>query len=101
MSTRATEVRGGAWRTALSWLDRRQQLMLVAAVLLVGLSAILTVAQAGAVLTFIVSALALALLAAIVGEATGHLGTRLGPGATGVLQSALGNLPELFVGIFA
>ena len=26
---------------------------------------------------------------------------RLGPGATGVLQSGLGNLPELFVSIFA
>src|SRR5581483_195692 len=35
------------------------------------------------------------------GQATERLGDRLGPGATGVLQSALGNLPELFVGIFA
>jgi Ca2+:H+ antiporter len=30
-----------------------------------------------------------------------QLGDRFGPGATGVLQSALGNLPELFIGIFA
>jgi Ca2+:H+ antiporter len=29
------------------------------------------------------------------------LGSRLGPGATGILQSSLGNLPELFVCIFA
>src|SRR6185503_15446989 len=34
-------------------------------------------------------------------EATGQLGERLNLGATGVLQSAIGNLPELFVGIFA
>src|SRR5205085_4351820 len=54
-----------------------------------------------AVLVFVMSAAALALLAALVGEATDQVGARLGPGATGVLQSALGNLPELFVGIFA
>ena len=37
----------------------------------------------------------------IVGDATEQLGSRMGPGATGILQSALGNLPELFVCIFA
>jgi len=52
-------------------------------------------------LLFVISALALAGLGAIVGEATDQLGSRLGPGATGVLQSALGNLPELFISIFA
>ncbi len=50
---------------------------------------------------FVVAAVALAVLASLVGQATERLGDRLGPGATGVLQSALGNLPELFVGIFA
>src|SRR4029078_9668134 len=40
-------------------------------------------------------------LASVVGAATEHLGDRMGPGATGVLQSALGNLPELFICIFA
>ena len=34
-------------------------------------------------------------------EATDQLGHRFGPGATGVLQSALGNLPELFISIFS
>ncbi|MBA2286041.1 MAG: sodium:proton exchanger [Ktedonobacteraceae bacterium] len=62
---------------------------------------ILAALQANAVLIFVLSAVALALLAALVGEATDQLGSRLGAGATGVLQSALGNLPELFVGIFA
>ena len=37
----------------------------------------------------------------IVGDATEQLGDIMGPAATGVLQSAIGNLPELFVGIFA
>jgi Ca2+:H+ antiporter len=50
---------------------------------------------------FVASAVGLAGLAAMVGEGTGQLGRRLGPRATGVLQSALGNLPEFFIGIFA
>ena len=51
--------------------------------------------------TFVGSAVALAALASLVGEGTDELGSRLGPGATGVLQSALGNLPELFISFFA
>lgn len=51
--------------------------------------------------TFICTAAALAVLATLVGAGTEQIGSRLGPGATGVLQSALGNLPELFIGIFA
>ncbi|HEX6476512.1 MAG TPA: hypothetical protein VF005_04505 [Acidimicrobiales bacterium] len=55
----------------------------------------------GSVLPFVVSGLALAALAALVGRSVDRLGNRLGAGATGVLQSALGNLPELFFAIFA
>jgi Ca2+:H+ antiporter len=62
---------------------------------------ILHFAGASPVISFAVSAVALALLAMIVGDATEQLGSRLGPGATGVLQSGLGNLPELFIAIFA
>lgn len=54
-----------------------------------------------AILAFATSALAVALLAALVGRSVEQLGDRFGPGATGVLQSALGNLPELFIAIFA
>ena len=53
------------------------------------------------VVVFVVSAIALAGLAGLVGEGTDQLGHRFGPGATGVLQSALGNLPELFISIFS
>jgi Ca2+:H+ antiporter len=56
---------------------------------------------ANAVVAFTITAAALALLAVLVGDATEQLGSRLGPGATGILQSGLGNLPELFVCIFA
>ncbi len=55
----------------------------------------------GAIAPFLISALAVALLAALVGRAVDHLADRLGAGAVGVLQSALGNLPELFICIFA
>jgi Ca2+:H+ antiporter len=75
---------------------------------LLGACAILTVASgtlagmnAGPIAPFAVSAVALALLASLVGRAVDALGDRLGAGATGVVQSALGNLPELFVCIFA
>jgi Ca2+:H+ antiporter len=57
--------------------------------------------KAPAVVTFGVSAAALGIMASLVGEATDHLGDRFSPSATGVIQSALGNLPELFFAIFA
>jgi Ca2+:H+ antiporter len=54
-----------------------------------------------AVVAFVVAGLALAGLAWVVGFATEQVGGRLGPAATGVLQSTLGNLPEFFVVVFA
>jgi Ca2+:H+ antiporter len=54
-----------------------------------------------AVAVFAVSGVALAGLAAMVGEGTDELSQRMGPGGTGVLQSALGNLPEFFIGVSA
>jgi len=58
-------------------------------------------AEVGPVVPFVVSAAALGVLASIVGRSVERLGDRLGAGLTGVVQSALGNLPELFFGIFA
>jgi Ca2+:H+ antiporter len=52
-------------------------------------------------LAFALATVALAGLAHVVGLATEHVGQRFGPAVTGVLQSTLGNLPELFVVIFA
>lgn len=82
-------------------LGRTVSMMLAGTLIMSILSGILTALQVNAVFTFLVAGAALALLAALVGQATDQLGTHLGAGATGVLQSALGNLPELFVGIFA
>jgi len=55
----------------------------------------------GVVVTFVCAAVAVTLLASLVGRSVEQLGDRFGPGATGVLQSALGNLPELFIALFA
>jgi Ca2+:H+ antiporter len=65
------------------------------------LTGILINVKANPVLTFIAGAVALATLATAVGHATEQLGNYMGPGPTGVLQSAIGNLPELFVAFFA
>src|SRR5215213_8340976 len=82
-------------------LTRTERLTIAAAIAGCVVAGILTFTQVGAVIRFTVAAAALAVLATLVGQATERLGERLGPGATGVLQSALGNLPELFVSIFA
>lgn len=83
---------------ALSRADLR--LLVICAVLAAAAGA-LDAHPLGKVVPFVVSALALAALASLVGTAVDALGDRLGAGATGVVQSALGNLPELFVCIFA
>jgi Ca2+:H+ antiporter len=82
-------------------VSRREVIELFAAAAVLGVAAVCHFAHAGDVLTFIVAAAALAILAHVVGTATGQLGGRLGSGGAGVVQSALGNLPELFIAIFA
>jgi Ca2+:H+ antiporter len=62
---------------------------------------VLRYAGGGDIAPFVFSGIALALLASLVGRSVEALGDRLGAGATGVVQSALGNLPELFVTLFA
>jgi len=64
-------------------------------------TSILTFAGANAVLVFLISAVALATLATVVGHATEQLGNYLGPGPTGVLQASVASMPELFVSFFA
>jgi Ca2+:H+ antiporter len=85
----------------LSYVETRTRIIALVAIG-ASLAALgLRVGGASGVAVFAASAVGLAGLAAMVGEGTEQLGHRLGPGATGVLQSALGNLPELFIGIFA
>ncbi|MGN6696669.1 MAG: calcium/proton exchanger [Thermomicrobiales bacterium] len=87
--------------TVLKVLSRKDRITLAAGVICSVATGILHFAGLNPVVTFVIALLALAALAALVGQATEQVGTRLGPGATGVLQSGLGNLPELFVSLFA
>lgn len=82
-------------------MEKKEKLIIFGAFAAAALAGTLYYTHANAVLSFIITAAALAMLAMVVGDATEQLGKRMGPGATGILQSALGNLPELFVCIFA
>ena len=82
-------------------MTRREQLEIAVTAVVVALAALCHFAGLGDVLTFAVSAVALAALARLVGTATEQLGSRLGSGGAAVVQSALGNLPELFIALFA
>jgi len=88
-------------RNARGLLSRNEWLITGGAFVLSVAAGVLTAFHMNAVITFVVAGCALALLAALVGIGTEQVGARLGPGATGVLQASLGNLPELFVGYFA
>jgi Ca2+:H+ antiporter len=88
-------------RTDLRRLDTAERATLVSAAALTAAAGLLWAVHTAPIARFVVAGLALAALAALVGHAIEQVGERLTPGATGLLQSTLGNLPELFVGIFA
>jgi len=87
--------------TSTTTFIRSDYVILGAGGLAVLAAAVTRFAGGGAVLPFVCSAVAVTLLASLVGRSVEQLGDRFGPGATGVLQSALGNLPELFIALFA
>jgi Ca2+:H+ antiporter len=82
-------------------VTRRDLIELALAAALLVAAGVAHFADATPVLSFIVAALAIAMLARLVGGATEQLGSRLGSSIAGVVQSALGNLPELFIALFA
>jgi Ca2+:H+ antiporter len=82
-------------------VTRRELAEIVVTAALVGIAGALDLVGANAVLRFAAAAVALAMLARLVGTATEQLGGKLGAGGAGTVQSALGNLPELFVALFA
>ena len=81
--------------------NRSDAIMIGGCVLLIAAAGATRFTNTGAVPAFLCSGLAVALLAALVGRSVEQLGDRFGAGATGALQSALGNLPELFIALFA
>jgi len=85
----------------MSALTRLERSLLVLIAALTALAGIGNYQQWPAVPRFALATLALAGMAWIVSFATEQLGERFSAGVTGMLQSTLGNLPELFVVIFA
>ena len=71
----------------------------VLAVVIVG--GVLHFTDADPVVTFVVCGIALGGVAWTIGIATESVGAKFGPAVTGALQSTLGNLPELFIVLFA
>jgi len=97
-----------AWRAAavgtvrrVNALPRSERLTVAVVLALTALAGVAHYAGFPSLLAFALAALALAGLAHVVSLATEQVGRRFGPGVTGVMQSTLGNLPELFVVIFA
>jgi len=86
---------------ALTGMTRGERALLGAATAFSLASVICHFAAAPGIVNFVICAIALGTLAWLVGFSTEVIGTRFGPGATGVLQSTLGNAPEFFVVIFA
>ncbi len=82
-------------------LTRTQALVVATAAVFTVVAGVSVAAGAPDVERFVVAGLGLAALAALVGESTEQVGEHLGPGPTGLLQSTLGNIPELLVAIFA
>jgi Ca2+:H+ antiporter len=85
----------------MSALSRPERGLLALIALLGALAGIGNYATWPSIPRFVLATLALAGLAWIVSFATEQLGERFGPAVTGLLQSTLGNLPELFVVVFA
>src|SRR5271156_6568619 len=85
----------------MSALTPRERSLLGLIALLAALAGLANYSEWAAVPRFAIATLALAGLAWVVSFATEQLGERFGPGVTGMMQSTLGNLPELFVVIFA
>jgi Ca2+:H+ antiporter len=85
----------------LSAFSSRQRVALLAVGAVSAISGAMHFAGMPGLAVFPVVTVALAGLAWMVALGTDQLGHHFGPGVTGVLQSTLGNLPELFVVIFA
>src|SRR6188474_2093966 len=85
----------------LACLTTRERVLLGVVGLVVVTTAALEYGGGSDVAVFLVGALALAGVAWVVSFSTEAVGERFGPALTGVLQSTLGNLPELFVVLFA
>jgi Ca2+:H+ antiporter len=80
---------------------RRNTAVLAGILALAVLTGVLHFSHVEPTVTFLVAGAALGGLAWAISIATESVGDRFGPAITGALQSTLGNLPELFIVLFA
>jgi Ca2+:H+ antiporter len=80
---------------------RRTLLIAGAVAVVTAITGVLHYTDASPTAIFIIAAVSLGGIAWLVGVATESVGARFGPAVTGALQSTLGNLPELFIVLFA
>src|SRR5208282_3911920 len=85
----------------MSELSTLERSAFALAAVLAALAGLANYLQWSSVPRFTLATLALASLAWMVSFAAEQLGEHFGPGPTGVLQATFGNLPELFVVLFA
>jgi Ca2+:H+ antiporter len=85
----------------MAGITSREWIVFGVVALFTALAGIAHYAGWAALLAFGIATVALAGLAYVVSFSTEQVGERFGPAITGVLQSTLGNLPELFIVIFA
>ena len=85
----------------MSRIDRRTWIIFGGYAVAFALAAIANLLHLPPLVLFFFAVIALAGGAVAVSEATERLAHRMSPAATGVVQSTLGNLPELFLAVFA
>jgi Ca2+:H+ antiporter len=85
----------------LAGMTFRQRLYLTVIAVVTATTAVLEYSHQADLAIFIAAGVTLAGLAWLISFATEALGERFSPAVTGVMQSTLGNLPELFVVLFA
>jgi Ca2+:H+ antiporter len=85
----------------VSALGRTERLVIAIVAVFTVLAGIGHYAGWASIPTFVFATIALAGLAHVVATGVESVGERLGPGIAGFMQASLGNLPELFLVIFA
>src|SRR5262249_39150109 len=98
---RAHGLRSPGLRAALPVSPMRVAVLIAGVGALTGIAGVLHYADSTPTAVFVLAGAALGGLAWTVGVATESVGARFGPAVTGVLQSTLGNLPDLFIVLFS
>jgi Ca2+:H+ antiporter len=83
------------------YLSRKDYLLIGVSILALITAGVMPYSHASGVISFFASGISLALMASLIGRSVEAIGEKLSASLTGIIQSSLGNLPELFVIAFA